>query len=181
MAGIRLQIDANTGALGAVLREAARRGADLRPGLALSGDVFENSTRARFDSGRGPGGIPWLPSNRARAESAPRAGQIGPQRGATLVRSGLLRDSIRTEVGDDTVRTGTDARSESAKYAATHQFGATIVPKTAKFLAFQIPGVGWRFAKSVTIPARPFMGIDDDDLAALEEVWTGFVASLFDD
>ena len=42
-------------------------------------------------------------------------------------------------------------------YAPVHEFGATIRAKRAKYLKFNIPGVGWRQKKEVTIPERaPF-------------------------
>jgi len=46
-----------------------------------------------------------------------------------------------------------------AIYSRIHEFGGTIVPKNKPFLAWKDPDSGkWRFAKKVTIPARPFMG-----------------------
>ena len=41
------------------------------------------------------------------------------------------------------------------KYAPVHEFGAVIHAKKADMLHFFIPGVGFRKAQSVTIPARP--------------------------
>lgn len=43
-----------------------------------------------------------------------------------------------------------------AMYAAVHQHGATITPKTAKMLRFRTAG-GYAYAKRVTIPARPML------------------------
>lgn len=42
----------------------------------------------------------------------------------------------------------------ASRYVETHEYGKTIVPVRAKYLRFHIPGVGWRTASSVTIPAR---------------------------
>ena len=41
----------------------------------------------------------------------------------------------------------------TTKYVVVHEFGATIVPKTAKVLRFKVGG-RWVFAKRVTIPKR---------------------------
>lgn len=176
--GLGLRIDFQSGALGDMLRRAAEGGRDLSEPLALSGDVMENSIRQRFRDGRGPGGIPWIPSNRARADAAPKKGVVGPQRGATLIKSGALSTGISSEVSGQSVTAGVQAGTKSAKYARTHQFGATIVPRVAKFLVFNIPGVGLVFAKKVTIPARPFVGIDAGDVEALTEVWTHYAQDL---
>ncbi len=43
-------------------------------------------------------------------------------------------------------------------YAAAHQFGATIKPTNGKLLHFR-----GHVAKSVTIPARPYLGLSDAD------------------
>ena len=39
-------------------------------------------------------------------------------------------------------------------YLPVHELGMVIKPRKAKALRFNIPGVGWRTAKSVRIPAR---------------------------
>ena len=44
----------------------------------------------------------------------------------------------------------------TAPYAKIQEKGGTITPKTKPYLAFQINGQ-WVFARSVTIPARPFI------------------------
>ena len=47
-------------------------------------------------------------------------------------------------------------------YAAIHQLGGKIVPKNATHLVFRL-ATGVVLAKSVTLPARPYLGISDDD------------------
>jgi len=75
-------------------------------------------------------------------------------------RTGTLRRSIHvevTEVGAHSamVEVGT---GEDVPYAAIQEFGGVIVPKIAKMLAWRDRGTGEMiFAKSVTIPARPYM------------------------
>jgi phage gpG-like protein len=62
------------------------------------------------------------------------------------------------------------------EYAHVHQDGMVIIPKNAAQLAFTIGGVPV-FAKSVTIPARPFVGLSADNIAQiLEEVTDHFGA-----
>jgi phage gpG-like protein len=74
---------------------------------------------------------------------------------ATLIQSGVLRQSIRiTNIGDTTVTVGSDR-----VYAAIHQLGGVIEPKAGKKLRFTVGGVTY-FVSRVTIPARPFFPID---------------------
>jgi hypothetical protein len=42
-------------------------------------------------------------------------------------------------------------------YALIHELGGTIVPKVAKALKIPMPTARFRFVKSVTIPARPYL------------------------
>ena len=72
----------------------------------------------------------------------------------TLTLDGYLRGKMTWQlVGDRTVEIGSNL-----PYAAVHQFGATIKPRAAKVLMFR-----GHVAKSVTIPARPYLGLSDED------------------
>lgn len=42
-------------------------------------------------------------------------------------------------------------------YGLIHELGGTIVPKVAKALKIPMPDGSFRFVKSVTIPARPYL------------------------
>ena len=116
------------------------------------GAHFESSAFERFNRGVGPDGAAWLPSQRVR--------EFG---GQTLIESGDLRRSLVH------VASATGAVIGSNKvYAAIHQFGGKITAKTAKGLAFGVKTRGGNAArkvvvKSVTLPARPFLGLDADD------------------
>ena len=71
-----------------------------------------------------------------------------------LTLNGYLRGQMTWQlVGDRTVEIGSNL-----PYAAVHQFGATIKPRAAKVLMFR-----GHVAKSVTIPARPYLGLSDED------------------
>jgi len=110
-------------------------------GMALVSQVQQ-----RFREGKGPDGVAW--------EEARRGGQ-------TLVDSGRLRDSVTHSVDGSVIKVGTNVI-----YAKTHQFGATIKPKNARVLAFTLGGRAV-FAKSITIPARPFLGFDEESFKAI--------------
>lgn len=123
--------------------------------LALLGTYLESATIERFDREQAPDGSKWTASIRAREEG-----------GKTLTDSSVLRSSITHNVRGDAVEIGTNLI-----YAGVHQFGATIRPKNADYLAFFLPG-GLVFATEVTIPARPFLGVgreDETELLALTE------------
>jgi phage gpG-like protein len=89
--------------------------------------------------------------------SGPKMPQgVGSKTNATLARqSGDLATKLNTNVTVGT--SGIKARIGSPlKYAPVHEYGATITPKNAKMLVFEIGGQKV-FAKKVTIPARPFL------------------------
>ncbi len=111
------------------------------------GEILLGSTQERFKTGIGPDGIAWVSLKRESRKP--------------LVKGGTLRDQISTRAGDGWVEI-----HAAANYARFHQEGTQgpydIRPKDKK--AVKVPGVGAR--KKVThpgIPARPFMGISDDD------------------
>jgi len=64
----------------------------------------------------------------------------------------------------NTVKIGTNK-----VYGAIHQFGGTIKPKAGKFLVFRLGG-RTVFARSVTIPARPFLGFGAADWQVVLDV-----------
>lgn len=145
--------------LRAVFRALQARVRDLRPAMEDIGGSLVRSIRHRFDVGRGPRGGARAPGRRAREEG-----------GQTLASSGRLRDDITCGAGREAVDAGTDV-----KYAAIHRFGGTIVPKSAKAPRFKI-GKRRITARRVTVPARPFVGIDPADRAEIIAVLRDHIA-----
>lgn len=132
---------------------------DMTPAHDQIGAAMVTSTQMRFEAQAGPGGSPWPPSLRARLEG-----------GITLTKSGRLAQSITHQADPSGVEWGTDV-----VYAGVHQFGATITPTSAAALRFKLPGgLGWRSAKSVTIPQRAFLGVDAEDEAEILEILADF-------
>jgi phage gpG-like protein len=80
------------------------------------------------------------------------------QGGDTLRDTGALLASLTHEVLADGVAYGTNV-----PYAPTLHFGATIKASGSDYLTFRIPGGGWAKKREVTIPARPFIGLDGED------------------
>lgn len=81
-----------------------------------------------------------------------------------LVESGGLRGSISEQAGNDYVRVGTNKI-----YAAIHQFGGTIKAKNGNNLFFKM-GSGFIQTKSVTIPARPYLTIENEDEKMIADI-----------
>lgn len=135
------------------------------------GAQVEQSIKRRFETGTGPGDKVWPKSLRALV-----------QNGQTLVNTGLLSETITSNASDTGVEIGTNVL-----YAAIHQFGGTIHQgarrQKLQFLAHARTGKilkGFRTerqsnfmmmadvgAHDIRIPARPFLGIDDDDETAI--------------
>lgn len=147
MSGVGIEIDVAglERAIGAIGRLADLPEEQL---LETLGALGERQTRRRIESEKtSPDGAAWAPNRDGTS---------------ILFRSGEhLRDSIAYEVSTPLVRWGS-----SWQYAHVHQHGATIVPKAAKTLAFTSGGRR-RFAKRVTIPARPFVGVSDANAAEI--------------
>ena len=157
MAGARIRVDVDDRGVQAALGRMASTldGPRSRDVFDAIGQALAKSTVDRFAREAGPDGARWPQSRRAREE--------GDQ---TLTDTARLRQSITHAAGPDHVDVGTNVL-----YAAIHQFGGEIRPKAAAKLA--IPdGQGGIAAlvDSVTMPARPFLGIDGRDRDAIADI-----------
>lgn len=123
------------------------------------GAIGESQTRRRItDEKASPDGTPW-PPNRAGTSILLKTGEH-------------LLGSVAF------VASATEAQwGASWEYAHVHQDGMTIKPKDAKRLAFVI-GNQQIFARQVTIPPRPFVGISDDNREEISEIVTDWMGSL---
>ncbi|QLB15881.1 phage virion morphogenesis protein [Mannheimia granulomatis] len=109
---------------------------------------------ARFTAQKAPNGTPWQPLKDWYRESKKKnADKI-------LTLDGHLSGTLRYQASDTGVVFGSDR-----PYAAIHQFGGTIATKNAKALNVQ-----GRPVKSVTIPARPWLGLSADDEQRLIDI-----------
>ncbi|MFD3263334.1 phage virion morphogenesis protein [Phenylobacterium ferrooxidans] len=130
---------------------------DLRPMLADIGAELESSTLNRFDSNLAPDGAPWKPSLHSQVTGMP-----------TLVGEGNLRDSVHYVLdGDEAVEIG--AGGVARDYAAIHQVGGVINTKGGA-LAFTLATGQFIRAKSVSLPARPYLGLSSQDEAAIPQI-----------
>jgi phage virion morphogenesis protein len=144
MSGISYQID--DARLHAGLRNLIALGRNAGPAMADIAAIGESSTRQRFRTVTGPDGQRWKPSLRARITG-----------GRTLTRDGHLSGSISARHGRDFAEWGVNRI-----YAAIHQFGGEIRAKGGS-LRFRLANGGFATVQKVTMPARPFLGVSDDD------------------
>lgn len=163
MTGVSIRIDGTTEALRDLSAIAARLD-DQRPMWDEIGASLELSTSERFQQGRGPDGVMWPRSWRARETG-----------GQTLVDSGRLRQSITHNVIGNGVEVGSNV-----DYAASHQFGVTIRAKTSKGLRFKFSKSGanrpsWATKMQVTLPPRPFLGVDAEDEQSILAIASDYV------
>lgn len=161
MSSIHVEVN---GDLERLLRDAARiENADTTGAMAAIGEALRESTIRRFDTSTAPDGRRWKTSIRARESG-----------GKTLIKSAVLRNSIHTESDSTGMAVGTNSI-----YAATHQFGDSdrvIKPKRKPVLRFKING-SWVSVKrvKVNIPARPFLGISEEDEEKIRAVLDGMM------
>jgi len=144
------------------LGEAAGRMEHAAPMYDLIGAMLVTSTQDRFERETDPTGNPWPMSIRVQLEG-----------GRTLTDSGHLRNSLTHEADDEGVAVGTNVA-----YALIHQLGGVIRARAGKALHFFVGGAEV-FVRQVTIPARPFLGLDDADDKAMLEIAGDYVLEPF--
>jgi phage virion morphogenesis protein len=144
-----------------------RAGLHARTGLLNTlGETLVESTKQRIrDGGPAPDGTPWKPLQPLTLEL-----KQNKDRGI-LWDSGMLKDTLAFDLeGDEAVAIGS-----MMVYARIHQEGGTIKPKEGR-KALNVPGRGLR--KSVTIPARPYLGVSAADKTILERKVIAWLRSL---
>jgi phage virion morphogenesis protein len=176
MAGVALEIAIDDSELRAMLERAENIDAseELHAAWDAIGEAMVAKTQMRFHEQHGPDGAAWPPSKAAIKEGRP-----------TLIKTARLLQSMAHNLLDNGVEWGTNVI-----YAAVHQFGATFDVHARnqtiyRHIDARTGELGTRFVKkrqsnfasehaspahSVTIPARPFLGIDDDDIAEAESI-----------
>ena len=191
MAGVRIEVD--TSNVQAMLQRLIDFGQNQREALKDIATYGEASTRERFKASAGPDGLPWKPSRRVKKKG-----------GKTLIMKGHLLDSIVSDSSDDYAQWGTNRI-----YAAIHQFGGDIDraaysiqlrlrtdrkgnllrQESRKNLAIFAKGrhklartvnatIG---AHQITIPARPYLGINAADEASILDIINRHIAAAVGD
>jgi len=138
------------------LRRLIALGRNAAPIMRDIAALGESATRLRFRLQRGPDGQRWKPSLRAQLSG-----------GKTLTKDGHLSGSLSANAGRDFAEWGVNRI-----YAAIHQFGGTIRAKSAGALKFALPNGGFAVVKAVQMPARPYLGVNDDDRSDILDIIT---------
>lgn len=134
-----------------------RAGLHARTGLLNTlGEYLVEITKQRIrDGGPAPNGTPWKPLQPLTLELKKNKDH------GILWDSGMLKDTLAFDLeGDNAVAIGS-----MMVYARIHQEGGTIKPKEGRKTLY-VPGRGFR--RSVTIPARPYLGVSVADRGVLE-------------
>lgn len=162
MAGVTIKVTSDDRDVRRAMAALGRAGGErlIQAALKNIGQALVRSTRQRFSQEVSPDGKPWEKLNPEYAKGK-RGGKILQEQG---MRGGLLGTIVWQLKGGSAVEIGTNK-----VYAAVHQFGATIRPRSAQFLSFMLGGRRV-FARKVTIPARPFLGLGRDDPATILEI-----------
>ena len=170
---MQITLHAEDDAVRDALSRLLRTGHDLAPALRTIGEHLLNTTRQRFTDQTDPQGRPWAPlSETTRSRKKRNIDKI-------LTEQGYLRGNLHYRTGSDYVETGSPS-----VYANTHQFGAA----KGRFGSFSviakaIRGKDTRLQSRPTvalpwgdIPARPFLGLSEEDRAEIVDTINEFIA-----
>ncbi|PID40661.1 MAG: phage virion morphogenesis protein [Proteobacteria bacterium] len=124
-----------------------------KPAFQVIGEIVRSSVERNFAAEGRP--RKWDPSARAIAEG-----------GQTLSDTGRLRRSLNTQTGEGYAAVGTNVI-----YAAIHHFGGEIRPKKAKAL-----NTPYGLSRKATMPARPFLMVQDEDLDEINAAISDFLS-----
>lgn len=175
MTGVRIVIDDDQ--IAAALSGLAARGSDLGAAMHAIGAAMLAKTQQRFQRQAGPDGNPWTPLRPRTA--ARRIGRRRRGQDNILRVSNRLYSSLTYEATEAAVSVGSNA-----VYAAIHQLGGTIKAAARQQTINLVRRNGrTRFAKAgargaverevsvgahtITIPARPYLGVDEADRAEI--------------
>lgn len=154
----------------AALERLVESGEDMSPAMRDIGEYLVESTKGRFRTGTAPDGTPWAPNSEATIRAALyRMGRKAPPKGATLPakRPGIgesrrLGQEIHYRAGPQDVEVGS-----ALIYAGTFHLGARKRQYGSDSAGRPIP---WG-----DIPARPFVGLSEEDGGAIEEIVAEFL------
>ncbi|MDO5631134.1 MAG: phage virion morphogenesis protein [Paracoccus sp. (in: a-proteobacteria)] len=126
------------------------------------GRLVQEQTRHRISAEKtGPDGTAWAPNQRGTS---------------ILYASHRLAESIDYIANLDEIKVGSPLN-----YARIHQTGGKISAKSAKSLRF-FAGANNQpiYVKSVTIPARPYLGLSTENIADIEDAVAEFTSAVFE-
>lgn len=146
---------------------------DLSGPMAEIGEVLVQSSKQRIDQGISPDGTPFAPRSQTTLANYARAPIVVPQGGPLKLR-GDMQSNIFAQSGVDHVEVGSNAIQSGVMQFGAEQgaFGASIGKDSKGRDHFH--SIPWG-----DIPARPFLGISEDDrtnVVAIVDEWIGKLA-----
>lgn len=158
MSGLEMRYTLDDGELLAQIDALIARGGNLKPAFDDIGQDMVAITKRSFEGQRSPEGVAWLPSAAARKRGNP-----------TLFKTGNLSGSFSYEASETGVVYGT-----MVPYAAFHQTGYSFnhTGRETKLAVSMMPLAD----ALISVPARPFVGASDTDLARWESDLRDYLA-----
>lgn len=149
-------------------RELSARVRNLAPVLPDIGEMFRSSIDQNFAVGGRFGSEPFG-GGKERWKISIRAREQG---GQTLLDTRRLSASVGYSISGNTVSVGSNVI-----YGALHHFGKKIEGKSGGFLYFRIGKRGSNLyrKRSVTIPARPWLVLQSEDVTEAVEIVASYV------
>lgn len=133
----------------------AEAGGDLSQPFEQIGQYMLEQTHRHFSQERSAEGDPWQALTEEYVHRPESSGGRGGLEHPILYWSGRLEESIQYEASATDVAIGTDLKP----YAAIHQFGGTA-------------------GRGAFIPARPYLGINQEDENKIADFMIDYLASL---
>lgn len=161
-----ITLEINDAAILSVLDRVALAVTDLRPVMQDIGEEMVQSTRDRFLAGTAPDGSPWAPKSATTIAAYERRKDpidLRPLFGPTR----RLSSEIASYPTETSVEWGTNLI-----YSAVMQFGSAKGALGSTSRGSPIP---WG-----PIPARPFLGVSDDDRNAILEALEDWLTQAWD-
>lgn len=165
---MRINIEVDDRNVKAALNRLIRAGEDMSPAMLAVSEHLKDAALESFDRQRAPDGTLWAPLKESTRRQRGRGGfgEAGP----ILQRRGNLLRSIVSDHGRDFAEAGTNL-----VYAAVQHFGA----EKGEFGGARTGLPGRSFFQPIPwgdIPARPFLGVSDDDERQIGEIILDHVA-----
>ena len=165
-----ITIELNDADIERVLSKVSAHLTDMSDLMNEIGEQLEYETKERFDQGVAPDGTAWAPKSQATLDAYKQRGQtvdvrplFGPNADGVPLRNSIFRD-----YGPDFVEIGTNK-----VYGATMQFGAAKGSFGTDAGGSSIP---WG-----NIPARPYLGISDQDRTNIDATVNEWLADIVED
>lgn len=164
MAGASLEITFQPGRTITAVAALLASSRNPTPLLRAIGTGLLRNTQDRFEAETAPDGSAWAPLN---------SWYLSFKRGPGILRGAGMRGGLQGSLVMDVDR-GAIIIGSNKIYAAVHQFGATITAKNPRGLLGirDYKGNLMGKARSVTVPARPYLGLsrrDEDTILDVTE------------